>query len=73
MLAGLSKISKTANSRLRKMFLEIVNDGGLHLLNELVLDIAGKEIVEVLKLLADEKHYPVAVYCTAGKVGVFPF
>lgn len=48
------------------MFLEIVNDGGLYLLNELVLEISGKEIVEVLKLLADPKHHPVAMYCTAG-------
>jgi hypothetical protein len=50
----------------RGIFINKINGGGLSLLNELVVDTSGVEIVEVLKLLADKSNYPIGIYCTAG-------
>lgn len=62
-----SKLSRRANKKVRSIFLKTINEGGLSLLNELVVDMSGKQIAEVLKLLADPSNYPAAMYCTAGK------
>ncbi len=63
----LANISSRAEKRVRSIFIESINKGGLGLLNELVLDYSSKEIIEVLKLLANVDNHPVGVYCTAGK------
>jgi protein-tyrosine phosphatase len=52
---------------MRKPFMEIVNNGGLSYLNELILMVAGEKIVAVLRLFISEEHFPLAYYCTAGK------
>lgn len=63
----LSLFSRRAEKKVRGIFINKINGGGLSLLNELVVDTSGVEIVEVMKLLADENNYPVGIYCTAGK------
>jgi len=63
----LSNISRRAEKKVRSIFIKTINDGGLFLLNELVVDNSAREIIEVLKLLADANNHPVAMYCTAGK------
>ena len=63
----LANISSRAEKRVRSIFIESINKGGLGLLNELVLDYSSKEIIEVLKLLANAENHPVGMYCTAGK------
>lgn len=65
-LYALSKFSRRANKKVRGMFIDRINTGGLALLNELVVDSSGREIVEVLKLIAEPKNHPIGVYCTAG-------
>lgn len=63
----LSIFSRRAEKKVRNIFISKINGGGLALLNELVVDTSGPEIVEVLKLLADDANYPVGIYCTAGE------
>lgn len=65
----LSTWSSRAMKKVRTMFLDIINAGGLKLLNEFVLDCSGAELAAVMKLLADESggNFPAALYCTAGK------
>lgn len=67
LLLLLSALSKRAEKNVRSIFINCINAGGLKLLNEILLDNAGKEIVQVLKLLTQPQNYPAAVYCTAGK------
>lgn len=67
LLLILSKVSTKAQSLLRSIFLERINIGGLVLLNELVIENSGREIVEVLKLFCDADNFPLVTYCTAGK------
>lgn len=66
-LLMLANISRRAEKRVRSIFIESINKGGLGLLNELVLDYSSKEIIEVLKLLTNIDNHPVGVFCTAGK------
>eukprot|EP01036_Dinobryon_divergens_P030570 gene30570-39835_t len=63
----LSIFSRRAEKKVRNIFISKINGGGLSLLNELVVDTSGKEIIEVLKLMADSNNYPIGIYCTAGK------
>jgi len=63
----LSAFSRRANKNVRSMFLDRINKGGLRLLNELVVDTSGADLVKVLKIVADPTNHPVAMYCTAGK------
>ena len=63
----LSNFSRRAEKRVRAIFIDRINGGGLSLLNELVIDYSGKEIISVLKLMAEKSNYPIALYCTAGK------
>mmetsp|Transcript_28457 Transcript_28457/g.47825 ORF Transcript_28457/g.47825 Transcript_28457/m.47825 type:complete len:338 (-) Transcript_28457:126-1139(-) len=66
-LFALSGLSRRANKKVRGIFLDIINAGGLALLNELVVDQSGADIAEALKLVAQPENHPVALYCTAGK------
>lgn len=52
---------------MRAIFIDRINGGGLSLLNELVVDYSGREIIAVMKLMAEKSNYPIALYCTAGK------
>lgn len=63
----LSILSRRAEKKVREIFIDKINGGGLSLLNELVIDASGHEIVAVLKLTADPANYPLGMYCTAGK------
>lgn len=63
----LGSISEKFKKKLRQIFLKHINDGGLKLLNELVLDRSGYKIAAVMKILADVDNLPAAIYCTAGK------
>ena len=60
-------VSKRARDRVKDVFLEEINDGGLPLLNEFLLRFGAPGIKYVLELCADESRHPVAFYCTAGK------
>ena len=66
-LLGLGKFSTRMYAKAVDLFIGKINDGGLLLLNELLIENSGENICEVLKILADPVHHPVAVYCTAGK------
>ena len=60
-------VSKRARRRARSIFLNYINDAGLPLLNDLLLNYSGPAIKRVLELLSDKERYPIALYCTAGK------
>jgi protein tyrosine/serine phosphatase len=60
-------ISRRMRESLKKPFLDEINDGGLNMLNELLLRFGAPGIRYVLELCADRQHHPVAFYCTAGK------
>jgi protein tyrosine/serine phosphatase len=60
-------ISKRVWDSLKKPFIREINDGGLIMLNELLLRFGAPGIKYVLDLCADKERHPVAFYCTAGK------
>jgi hypothetical protein len=60
-------VSKRAERRARSIFIKYINDSGLPLLNELLLQYATGPIKTVLDLLSEKENYPVGLYCTAGK------
>ena len=66
-LVALSAFSRRAGKKVRNIFIDTINNGGLSLLNELVIDASGNEIVAVMKLVADSSNYPIGLFCTAGK------
>ncbi|CAM9714067.1 unnamed protein product, partial [Hapterophycus canaliculatus] len=66
-LAPATMVSRRCTQKARSIFLREINDGGLVLLNELLLQYSGDGINRVLRLLASEDRHPVALYCTAGK------
>jgi len=59
-------VSRRAYRRMKSVFIKEINDGGLSLLNQMVLEASGKAIIAVLKLIADENNLPTALFCTAG-------
>jgi protein tyrosine/serine phosphatase len=59
--------SRRVRSSVKKPFLEEINDGGLPMVNELLLRFGAPGIRYVLELCADTSRHPVAFYCTAGK------
>jgi hypothetical protein len=65
-LVALSAFSRRAGKKVRNIFIDTINNGGLSLLNELVIDASGNEIVAVMKLVADSENYPIGLFCTAG-------
>lgn len=59
--------SKRARNSVKKPFLDEINDGGLPLLNELLMRFGAPGIRYVLELVADRTRHPIAWYCAAGK------
>lgn len=59
--------SKRVRAKSKKMVVETINDGGLPMLNELIIQMARRGIRYVLNVISDPDRHPVAVYCTAGK------
>lgn len=52
----------------RRLFVGKVNDGGLYLLNEVMLDSSGPEIRAALEVMSNvTEDAPLAFYCKAGK------
>jgi hypothetical protein len=60
-------LSKRVRSSVKKPFLDEINDGGLPMLNELLLRFGAPGIKYVLELIADRNRHPITFYCTAGK------
>lgn len=60
-------LSKRIWNSLKKPFISEINDGGLSMLNDLLLRFGAPGIKYVLELVADKERHPVAFYCTAGK------
>jgi protein tyrosine/serine phosphatase len=60
-------VSRRVRSSVKKPFLDEINDGGLPMLNELLLRFGAPGIKYVLDLCADRNRHPITFYCTAGK------
>jgi len=60
-------VSKRVRGHIKKPFLDEINDGGLPMLNEVVLKFGAPGIHYVLDLCKDKTRHPIAFYCTAGK------
>ena len=60
-------VSRRVRSSCKKPFIKEINDGGLPMLNELLLRFGAPGIKYVLDLCADADRHPIAFYCTAGK------
>jgi hypothetical protein len=60
-------VSRRVRSNIKKPFLDEINDGGLPMLNELLLRFGAPGIKYVLDLCADKNRHPITFYCTAGK------
>ena len=60
-------VSKKARENIKKPFLDEINEGGLPMLNELLLRFGAPGIKYVLDLVSDKNRHPIAFYCTAGK------
>lgn len=61
-------VSRRVRSSVKDVFLSEINEGGLPMLNQLVLSFAAQGSIKyVLELCADETRHPIAFYCTAGK------
>jgi len=60
-------LSRRVRTSCKKPFIKEINDGGLPMLNELLLRFGAPGIQYVLELCADPNRHPVAFYCTAGK------
>lgn len=60
-------ISKRIWNSLKRPFIQEINDGGLTMLNDLLLRFGAPGIKYVLDLCAEKERHPIAFYCTAGK------
>ncbi len=60
-------VSKRVRNGCKEVFLDRINEGGLTLLNEILLKQAAPGIKFVLDLCKDKSRHPIAFYCTAGK------
>jgi len=60
-------VSKNVREQCKDVFISEINDGGLPMLNELVLKMGASGIRFVLEVISDPANHPVAFYCTAGK------
>lgn len=67
LIAPVSIFSRRVYKRMRSIFINDINKGGLPLLNEMMLESSGKAITTVLKVIADDDNLPLAMFCTAGK------
>jgi len=59
--------SRRVRRALKNVFLDEINDGGLHLLNELMLRMGAPGIRYCLELVSDRENHPILFHCTAGK------
>lgn len=59
--------SRRVRTAVKSVFLDEINDGGLPMLNDLLMRMGKPGIKYVLELVADESRHPIAFYCTAGK------
>ena len=59
--------SRRVRAACKDVFLDEINDGGLPMLNELMLRMGAAGIRYVLEVVSDPDRYPVAFHCTAGK------
>lgn len=60
-------VSRRVRTSCKGVFLSEINDGGLPMLNELLLRFGAPGIKYVLDLMADRTRHPIAFHCTAGK------
>jgi protein tyrosine/serine phosphatase len=60
-------LSRRVRDSVKGPFLNKINDGGLPMLNELLLRFGAPGIQYVLELCADRSRHPVIFHCTAGK------
>ena len=60
-------VSRRVRESVKSPFLDKINDGGLPMLNELLLRFGAPGIKYVLELCADRSRHPVVFHCTAGK------
>lgn len=60
-------VSKRVRESVKSLFLDEINDGGLPMLNELMMRMGAPGIKYVLEIISDKDRHPVAFYCTAGK------
>lgn len=60
-------VSRRVRDSVKEPFLDKINDGGLPMLNELLLRFGAPGICYVLELCADRSRHPVIFHCTAGK------
>ena len=63
----LERCADATDARARRPFMDVVNAGGLVLLNECVLDESPAALCAALQVCADPDRQPVALFCTAGK------
>lgn len=68
-------VSRRVRANCKDVFLSEINEGGLVMLNELILKMGSSGIKYVLDLCADTNRHPIAFYCTAGKdrTGIIAF
>ena len=64
---ALAAPSKRIRTKLKLRMSRAINDGGLGLLNDIILRYSGAQLCSTLKLAATPERHPVAMYCTAGK------
>lgn len=60
-------VSRRIWDSVKRPFIRTINDGGLTMLNDLLLRYAAPGIRYVLELCANKERHPIAFYCTAGK------
>uniref|UniRef100_A0A7S1VK86 Tyrosine specific protein phosphatases domain-containing protein n=1 Tax=Grammatophora oceanica TaxID=210454 RepID=A0A7S1VK86_9STRA len=60
-------VSRRVRASVKKPFLDRINDGGLLMVNELLLRYGAPGIKYVLELCSDKSRHPIAFHCTAGK------
>lgn len=60
-------VSKRVRNSVKEPFLDKINDGGLPMLNELLLRFGAPGIEFVLEICSDRSRHPVIFHCTAGK------
>jgi len=59
--------SKRVRTKSKAVIMDTINEGGLPVLNDLILQMARRGIRYVLETIADPERHPVVIYCTAGK------
>jgi protein tyrosine/serine phosphatase len=60
-------VSRRVRNSVKEPFLDKINDGGLPMLNELLLRFGAPGIKYVLELCSDRSRHPLIFHCTAGK------